>query len=63
MEEKKTSPAQIAAVKRYNEKNYFKFTFRMKKADADAVKEDARRRGQSINNYIEEAVKEKLNRK
>lgn len=56
------SKAHIKAVEKYNSKNYDRLTFRVKKEDTEKVKAAAAAAGLSVNGFIYEAVKEKINR-
>ena len=57
----KNSAARIAANNRYIEKTYDRFTFRVRKEDTEQIKQAAEAAGMSVNAYILEAVKEKMN--
>lgn len=56
----KNSAARIAANNRYTEKTYDRFTFRVRKEDADAIRAAVGTR--SMNSFILEAIMEKIER-
>lgn len=57
----KNSAARIAANNRYTEKTYDRFTFRVRKEDADAIKAAAAAAGETLNSFIYNAVRQRVN--
>lgn len=56
------SKAQIKAVKKYEDKTYFKTLIRFHKSDEDKIRKAADVCNTSLNNFIVEAVNEKISR-
>ena len=56
----KNSAAKIAANNRYDRKTYDRFNFRVRKEEAEQIKQAAGAAGQSVNAYILDAVREKM---
>lgn len=56
----KNTAAKIAANNRYDRKTYDRFNFRVKKEEAEQIKEAAAAAGSSVNAYILDAVREKM---
>lgn len=54
------SSAHVQAVDRYNKKTYVEFKFRARKEDAEMIRAAAG--GRSMNAFIYEAVREKIER-
>ena len=52
----KTSPAQQRAVHKYVKANYDRLELSVPKGEKDKIKEAAQAAGQSVNNYIYQAV-------
>ena len=52
----KTSPAQQRAVHKYVKANYERLELSVPKGEKDKIKEAAQAAGQSVNNYIYQAV-------
>jgi predicted HicB family RNase H-like nuclease len=57
----KNSAAKIAANNRYDRKTYDRFNFRVRKEEAEQIKAAAAAADVSVNSYILEAVREKMN--
>lgn len=51
---------RIEAAKKYNKENYTHLTFRVRKDEAEKIKEAANNNGVSVNSFILAAVKDKL---
>lgn len=58
----KNSKSKISANNRYVESNYERFTFRVKKGEKDEIKAYANASGQSVNSWMYEAIREKMQR-
>lgn len=58
----KNSAAKIAANNRYDRKTYDKFSFRVRKEEAEQIKLAAGAAGESVNAYILEAVRDRMER-
>lgn len=58
----KNSAAKIAANNRYIEKTYDRFTFRVRKDETEIIKAAAAAAGMTVNSFILEAVREKIER-
>jgi predicted HicB family RNase H-like nuclease len=58
----KNSAAKIAANNRYDRKTYDRFNFRVRKEEAEQIKAAAAAAGVSVNSFILEAVREKIER-
>lgn len=54
------SKAKLRAVAKYNEKTYDRITLRLRKEDAEAMREHIG--GGSVNGFITEAIMEKIER-
>lgn len=52
--------AQLRATERYNAKKYDKITFRVLKGEKEEIEKAAAAAGMSLNSFITEAIKEKL---
>ena len=57
----KNSAAKIAANNRYIEKTYDRFTFRVRKDETEIIKAAAAAARMTVNSFILEAVREKIN--
>lgn len=57
-----TSRAQIAAVNRYNQKNFDRFSLMLKKGRKEQVKEHAESMGESMNQFVTRAIDETIER-
>ena len=55
-----TSRAQIAAVNRYNQKNFDRFSLMLKKGRKEQVKEHAESMGESMNQFVTRAIDETI---
>ena len=56
----KNSAAKIAANNRYDKKTYDKFSFRVRKEEAEQIKTAAGAAGESVNAYILTAVRQRM---
>lgn len=59
---KEITPAQRKAVGKYEKENYDKVLLRMPKGERDKIKDSADAVGQSVNVYIMEAVRDRIER-
>ncbi len=50
------------SIKKYQDKAYDSFNLRLKKGEREAVKAFAEKQGKSLNAFIVEAIKEKIER-
>lgn len=50
------------SIKRYQDKAYDSVNLRLKKGERDAIKAFAEKKGKSLNAFIVEAIKEKMER-
>lgn len=48
------------AVQRYNKKNYDDLRIRVKKGEGDVIKEHAKAQGESLNAFVNRAIKETI---
>lgn len=56
------SDAQKRAVAKYNAANYERVELRLEKGQKDIIKAHAERRGESLNAFVNRAIKETLQR-
>lgn len=58
----KNSKARIEANKRYNDKAYDRIAVVVPKGRKEIIKQAAKRAGQSVNAYVQQAINERLQR-
>lgn len=54
------SEAQKRATKKYNDKVYDALHIRVPKGYANVIREEAKKRGESVNNFILTAIKDRI---
>lgn len=57
---KKTTPAHIAAVARYNDKTFDSILVRIPKGQKEEIGRAAEAAGKSVNAFLQEAIMEKM---
>lgn len=55
------SEAKLKAVEKYNSKAYDRLTFRVKKEDTENIKAAAAAAGETLNSFIYNAVRQRMN--
>ncbi len=60
MSDKKNTQARIDANNRYNAKAYDRINLAVKKGEKELIKEHAEKQGESINGFVNRAIKETI---
>ena len=59
---KSVSKAQMRATKKYNDNNYERLELRVKKGEKQDIKDFAEKIGESANEFVNKAIKERMER-